>query len=243
MEWVRLFRTRRWIALLAGYLLFGFLMPILTRYQEEIFRHVGGDVKVIMPPPTPSAAVASYISNASQVGLLVAVVIAAGALAFDARPEWSSFLRTRARTMSTIVLPKSVVCAVAVGLSFAAGMLAASYETSVLIGPLPAGGMLAGTLYGFLYLVFAVGVVTLCASLTRSVIGTAGLALGILIVLPILGQAAALKPWLPSELVGAPVALVDGKPAAEFLRAAASAAAVTAAATWFGVRRLARREL
>jgi ABC-2 type transport system permease protein len=86
LERIRLFRTLRWVGLLASYLVFGITMPILTRYQDVLFRNLGGDVQVILPPATPPQGIAAYLQNAMQIGLLVSVLIAAGSLAFDARP-------------------------------------------------------------------------------------------------------------------------------------------------------------
>ncbi|HEX9122176.1 MAG TPA: hypothetical protein VF984_02285 [Actinomycetota bacterium] len=243
LEWYRLFRTRRWIGLGVAYVLFGFLGSILTKYQDVIFRNVGGGIKVIAPPPSVGQAIGSYVSNASQIGLLVAVVVAAGSLGFDARPEWAAFLRTRVLWMGQIVLPKSTVNALAAAAAFVLGMLAAWYETVILIGPVDVPGMLAGLVYGSLYLAFAVAVVALSAGLARSVVGVVGLALAFLIALPILGQIGVVKPWLPSELVGAPVALVEGGSAASFLRAAGVSVAATAAALWTAARLLADREI
>ena len=47
-----------------------------------------------------------YVSNVSQIGLLVAVVVAAGALAFDAKPEMGVFLRTRVSQIWDILVPR-----------------------------------------------------------------------------------------------------------------------------------------
>jgi ABC-2 type transport system permease protein len=68
LERLRLFRTPRWAGLLASYLVFGIAMPILTRYQDVIFRNLGGDVQVIVPPATPPQGIAAYLQNAMQIG-------------------------------------------------------------------------------------------------------------------------------------------------------------------------------
>ncbi|HZD79976.1 MAG TPA: hypothetical protein VE646_08040 [Actinomycetota bacterium] len=243
LEWYRLFRTRRWIGLVVVYLLFGLLGPIITRYQEALFRNVGGGIKVIAPPPTVAQAVSSYVSNASQVGLLVVVVIAAGSLGFDARPEWAAFLRSRVPGPATILVPKFTLNAAAAVAAFVLGMLAAWYETVVLIGEVSIPAMIAGMAYGSLYLAFSVAVVALSAALARGVAGVAGLSLAVLIALPILGQVGVMKPWLPSELVGAPVDLVGGGSAATFLRAAGVSLGATAVALWAAARLLSAREV
>lgn len=242
-ELARLFRTMRWAGLAASYVVFGVLMPIVTRYQEALFRNLGGGLKVEAPPPTPPLAIASFVGNASQIGLIVTIFIAAGSLAFDARPEWSAFLRTRT-SIGRIVAPKFAVNTAAAGVAFALGAVAAWIGTAALIGELPAVGMLAGVAYWVLYLAFAVSVVALGAALARSVIGTAGLTAVALLVLPIGAQVvAAVRPWMPSTLVGALTELADGASPADFLRSAGVAIAMTAACLLAATRLLERREL
>jgi hypothetical protein len=142
------------------------------------------------------------------------------------------------------VVPKVVVMAVASAASFALGAATAWIATTVLIDAVPATAMLAGTLYWALYLLFAVSMVALAAGVSRSVVGAAGLTAVALLVLPIVAQVVpAVRPWVPSALVGSLVELVDGAPAADFVRAAVVALACSAAALWGSVRLLARREV
>jgi hypothetical protein len=86
--------------------------------------------------------------------------------------------------------------------------------------------------------------VALAAGLARSVVGAAGIAVVVLLVLPIVAQVLpAVRPWAPSTLVGAIVEMVDGASASDFARAAAVAVALSGAALWGSVRLLARREV
>jgi ABC-2 type transport system permease protein len=244
LEALRLFRTLRWAGLAASYVAFGILGPIITRYQESLFRNLGGGLKIEAPPPTPALAMASFIGNASQIGLIVTVFIAAGSLAFDAKPEWSAFLRTRTRSLSDVVVPKWAVNAAAAAACFAVAAVVAWVETALLIGRVDAVAMLAGIAYWALYLVFAVSVVALAAGLSRSVVGAAGITVVVLLVLPLGAQLVrAVEPWMPSTLVGALVSMVDGDSPTAFLRAAASAGVLSAGALWGSARLLARREL
>ena len=76
-----------------------------------------------------------------------------------------------------------------------------------------------------------------------TLLGTVGLALGVLLVLPILGIIGPVHDWLPSSLVTAPVSLVDGAGLSTFLPALASCAAGVVALTAFAAHRLGRREV
>ncbi|MEV6966010.1 hypothetical protein AB0M47_12925 [Hamadaea sp. NPDC051192] len=178
LEWLRLARTRRLLTILAVYAFFGLTGPLTARYVGEILRAVGTEgVQVTFPEPTPADGIAQFVGNASQIGLLVVTMVAASALAFDARREMSVFLRTRLTSVRPVVLTAYAVNAAAAVAGFALGTACAWYETAVLIGAPPAGSMLIGVAYSSVFLAFAVALVALVAALVRGVLPTAGVAL------------------------------------------------------------------
>jgi ABC-2 type transport system permease protein len=243
LEWLRLFRTKRWIALVGIYVFFGLLGPLSARYLSEIVERFGGEVQVTFPPPVPADGMIQYVSNVSQVGLLVAVVIAAGSLAFDAKPEMGVFLRTRVPRVWDILVPRLSISFLAVGASFVLGALVAWYETAVLIGSLPVGGTLVGIGYGLLYLALAVTVVAAAGSRANSVLGAVLITIVVLLVMPIVGIVEAVGEWLPSHLVGALSGIVGGAGMGEYVPAAAVTVALLGLCLWLAIRWSASREL
>lgn len=242
LEILRVLRSKRIVALLGVFGFFGVVGPMIARYMADILERFGGGVEVAVPDPVPADGITQYLSNASQLGTLVVLVVAAGALALDAKPELAAFLRTRA-SVQRLLAPRYVVSVLAAGIGFTFGMLLAWYETQVLLGSLPVGAMLAGIGYSWLYLAFAVAVVALSAALLRGTLAVVALSAGLLLFLPVLGVVDVLSPWLPSALLGSPDALVRGEPAGEYLRAAGVAVVATAALLAAAVALLRRREL
>lgn len=247
LEWLRLVRTKRWIALLGVYLFFGFIGPITARYLAEILSLAGGELEgavIELPPPVPADGMAQFVSNAMQVGTLVSVAVAAGALAFDAIPEMGVFLRSRVDDVRAILTPRFIVTTAAVTLSFLAGAVAAWFETTVLIGALDASAVIAGAALGMLYLVFVVAMVSAVASRAQSILGTVMVSIVILLVLPLIGVIGPIGRWLPSHLAGALAALPAGS--AE-VTDYAGAAIVTVVASlgllWLALRLARQREL
>ena len=243
LEWLRLVRTKCWIALLGVYVFFGLVGPLSARYLGEIVERFGGGVEVTFPPPVPSDGMIQYVSNVSQIGLLVAVVVAAGSLAFDAKPEMGVFLRTRIPRVRDILVPRLTVTYLAVAISFVVGALAAWYETAVLIGSLPVGGTLAGIGFGLLYLALVVAVVAAAAGRARSVLGAVMITVIVLLVMPIIGVIEAIGEWLPSHLVGALAELSAGAAIGEYTGAATVTILAIGLAVWMAVRWSAAREL
>ena len=138
LERLRMTRTPRAVALAGTYLFFGLLGPVTAKYLQDIVNRFQSGVQVILAHPTPKDGIANYISQISQIsqtGLVVVIVITAGALTFDARRGLSTFLRTRTTSMWQLIAPRFTVNAVAAGAAYTLGTLAAWYETALLLGP------------------------------------------------------------------------------------------------------------
>lgn len=243
LELLRLLRTHRWMILVGVYLFFAVTGPVTAAYLDELLARFGGDVTITAPEPRPADGITQFLSNASQLGLLAVVVVGAGALAMDARREVAAFLRTRVERASTLLLPRYTVITAAAVVALVVGTGVAWVTTAALIGGLPPGPMVGGTLYGALYLAFAVAVLAAAAGYTRSQVGAVFATLAALLALPALGLIPAVAPWLPSELLTAVVVMVEGAPAGEFARAAAVAVAATVGLLALAIRRFDMREL
>lgn len=241
LELLRLARTYRLWILLGIFGFFAVLGPATAKYLPEIVERLGGGVEIAVPAATPELAMAQYLGNALQIGLLAIAFVAASALAFDSNPEMSSFLRTRS-TIPRILEPRYVVNMVAAVGSFLIGSALAFVLSALLIDTPRVGGTILGSLLVALYLCFAVALAGLFASLVRSVPGTALLTVGALIALSIIGLIPTVRPWLPSDLVGAYDALIGG---GDFVywRAIASAVVLSGGAIGLSVYRMERREV
>jgi ABC-2 type transport system permease protein len=178
LEWLRLVRTHRLLALIGVYVFFGLTGPLTARYLSALMGRLGTEgVRVEFPDPVPADGVAQFVGNTSQIGLLVVVLVAASALSFDARREMAVFLRTRVRGVRDIVVPGFVVNAGAAAAALGFGSLMAWYETAVLLGPVPVPAMVAGMALSALFLAFAVALTAAVASTVRGVAATAGVTL------------------------------------------------------------------
>ncbi|HEY1639530.1 MAG TPA: hypothetical protein VGG35_02480 [Streptosporangiaceae bacterium] len=243
LEWRRLVRTPRALALAAVYVAFGLIEPLVTRYQNQLLRTVSHGVRIQLPPPAAPQALGAYTSQVATIGLVVVVAIAASSLTFDTRHGLAVFLRSRA-TVTQLVGPRFAASAAAAALAYLLGTLAAWYETSLLIGPLPAGRVLAGMACGVAYLAFAVALTVLAASVARATIGATGIALAVLLLIPVAGAIRVIGRWLPSSLVGAPAGLTGGAhPLSYYAPALIVTVVASGAIMAAGILRLRNREI
>jgi ABC-2 type transport system permease protein len=201
LELLRLWRTQRLIALAVAFGLVGLGIPILDHHLPEILKHAhGGGVRIIVPPPTPAQTLADVGNNISQLGTLVLVMVAAASLAIDARPPLATFYRTRARDPKTLLLPRYAAVTIAGVLTLALGVLAAWYETAVLIGPPGVLALAGGFGLEAAWLCFAVATVAAWASFTPGVLAITGASLASLLSLALLANIPALSTWSPAAL-------------------------------------------
>ncbi len=243
LEWLRLVRTRRLLALVGVFAFFGLTGPLLARYTKELLKRFGGGVTVNAPPPTPADGIAQFMANGQQLGLLAVVLVAAACLAFDGQRESAVFLRSRVRRVADLIVPKVVVTAAATGIAFVLGVGLAWYETAVLLGRLPAGRVLLGTALELLYLAFVLAVVAGAAGVTRGVAASALTTLAVLVLLGIAGSLGAVGRWLPSHLVGSLSDLArHGRPGDYLASFLVTLALIPLVLAW-SIHRLTRRDV
>ena len=228
LEWQRLLRTRRWLTLVVVFVLFGFIGPLAAKYVAEILgSKIGGGIQITAADPTPADGLAAFARNAQQVGLIVVAAVTAGALAFDARPGLASFYRTRVKSIGRLLIPRYVVNFVAATVAYSIGTLAAWYETSVLLGPLPARAVWEGLLLQFVVIAFAVAVVGLVASIVRNTVTVVAISAGVFLLLPAVQLFERLNLWLPSALLQAQHQIALGASIGSFAKATSTTLILT----------------
>ena len=243
LEWLRMVRTRRGIALVGVWAFFGLLGPLTARYLGEILERVGGGIAIELPETVPADGITQFMSNGLQIGLLAVVVVAAAALTLDADPEMSMFLRTRVSSINRLIMPRYVVVTVVSVMAFAVGLGLAAYETWALLGGLSAGRIVAGGLLFALYLAFAVALVAGIGGWLSSVVMTAAVSVGVLVLLALSGLVESARAWFPSHLAGSLDALIRGAEASDYVEAVVVTLVLIPALIWAGLRGYQRREL
>ena len=79
--------------------------------------------------------------------------------------------------------------------------------------------------------------------MARNTLGTVGIALAFLLLLPLAGTSTVVHKWLPSTLVAAPIDLLNTAQLSDYAPALVAAATASAALVTLAVERLKRREV
>jgi ABC-2 type transport system permease protein len=244
LEWLRMTRSARGITLIAVYVFFGFVGPLLAKYVAQIAKLSSSGVTIVAPPPRPADGIVNFVSQGSQTGMIVLTVVAAGVLSIDGRRGLATFYRTRASGWFQLIWPRFVATSAVALAAYVLGTAAAWFETTLLLGALPPGPVLLGVALEAVFLLFAVAVVAAAATVGRSTLATAGISLGVLLVaLPVAGVVKAIGGWLPTTLLTAPAALVTGSAPGGYPKAVAVSVLSTAALLALAAYRSRRREL
>lgn len=202
-ELFQMWRTKRFLVIVAVFLLFGLGSPLLAKYTPEMFRSIEGleEFAGMIPEPTNVDAMTQYIKNLTQFGFIIAVLIGMGAVAGEKERGTAAMVLSKPLPRWAFLLSKFTAQSLVYGVSFMLASLGAYYYTLILFEPFAFGPFLFGNLLLWLWIsVFAA--VTLLASTLASATGAAaGIALVGSIVLIIAGSLPKIGQFAPGGLI------------------------------------------
>ena len=95
-ESLEAWRSRRVVAVVILFVVLGIVSALTARYLPEILKLALGDqLTVPLPAPTPADAVLQLQKNLGQIGALVAIVLAMGAVATEKERGTAAFVLTK----------------------------------------------------------------------------------------------------------------------------------------------------
>ena len=240
-ELLEQWRTLRLPVIGAVFLLIGLGSPLLARFTPELIESLGGgQIQIVIPPPTTADAVDQLIKNVSQFGILVAVLLAMGSVATEKERGTAALILTKPAGRGAFLVAKLVAIGGTLAVAVALATVAAWFYTLVLFEALPVAGFAAAALLQWLALMVFAAITFLGSTLTRSALAAAGLGVVAFVVIGILSAFPSIAPYLPVGL-GAPAhALALGQPPGDLLGPiAANVGLILAAAalSWLSFRR------
>jgi ABC-2 type transport system permease protein len=214
-ELIEQWRTRRWLVLAAVLMLFGLLSPLLARYTPDLIAMLPETEGLadLIPPPTVNDAVAQYLENMSQFGVILALLITMGAVAQEKERGTAAMMLVKPLPRWAFLGAKFAALAIIFAVSLALAGTGAYYYTYLLFEPLDVGRWLALNGLVLVFLIVYVALTLLCSVLMRTPAAAGGLAFAIFIVLAIPGVAPQIGRYLPGHLVALAGGVMLGAPA------------------------------
>ena len=192
--------------------IFGIASPLLARYTPELLGMIGTDEGIVIdvPPPTSVDAVAQFVRNIGQTGVLAAILLAMGSVATEKERGTAAMWLTKPVSRGSFLAAKEIGIAAVLAAGIVAAGLAGFIYTSLLF-EVPGAGGWALMCFLLLLQVLAYAAATFLGStLTQSPLAAAGVGIGALTVIAILGALPVVGAWTPSALADAALAIGAG---------------------------------
>ncbi len=243
-ELLEQWRTLRLPLAAVIFALIGLSSPLLARFTTEILKAVAGDqLPLVLPPPTTADSVDQLAKNVTQLGALIAILIAAGSVAPEKERGTAALILVRPVSRAGFLLAKVAALGVTFAVSLALAVAGWWFYTLVLFEALPIGGVLAAAVLDWLFLMAWVALTFLASTLTRSTLAAAGLGVTALIGVGILGIVPPLAAWLPYGLVSVARGFALGLDVTDAWKPVAGTVIVIAASVFLAWLSFRRQEL
>ncbi len=212
-ELLEQWRSYRLLIVLAVLLGFGLTSPLLAKLTPELLKQLpeGGEaIAQLIPEPTALDAVAQYVKNLTQFGVILALLMTMGAVAQEKDKGTAAMMLVKPMPRGVFLAAKFTALCLTFALGLALAGLAGYYYTLLLFEALDAPRFLA--LNGLLLVFVAVHVaLTLFFStLARSPVAAGGMAFGGVILLALVGVSPSASQYLPGQLVAWGAGLMAG---------------------------------
>ncbi|MFP3975905.1 MAG: ABC transporter permease [Dehalococcoidia bacterium] len=193
-------RTYRLVIVAGIFLFFGLSTPLMLKYLPQILELAGEQMEINIPPPTAVQSLTEYSGTISQVGVLVAVLIAMGCIASELRQ--GTAMMTLSKPVSRLAFVSGKL--IAMSLTFLASMIAASafcYAYTVwLIEPADIIAFIGLNLLLGLFLIFCLSVTMLFSSFFRNSLAAGGVSLALLVAQGGLSAIPRFGDYMPGKL-------------------------------------------
>ena len=238
------FKTSKVVIVAAVFLFFGLGTPLLTKYTPELIKAVGtGGITIEMPTPTSGDSLTEYTSTMSQFGVLMAVLLAMGAIAKEVETGTTAMVLSKPVGRLAFILAKLKAEGFTFLVALILGGLACWGYTVLLFGDANALGFLYQNLLLGLFFAVCLGITLFFSSLMKSQLAAGGLALALIIFLSAISGLPWVGLYLPGALIDWGNRLVLKMPGASEWGAVAVAMLLVGLSVYFTWLSLRKKEL
>lgn len=235
-------RTRRLLVLCIVFVAFGIASPLLARYTPELLAGLAAEEGVIIevPPPTAADAAEQFVRNLGQTGVLAAILLAMGAVAAEKERGTAAMWLTKPVTRAAFLAAKAAAIAAVLAVGMLGAGIAGYAYTAIVFEPTDAAGWAVTCGLLLLQMSSYAALTFLGSTLTRSPLAAAGIGIGALTIIAIVGALPVVGTWTPSGLAEVAIAAAAGASAERVVQPIAATCAVIAlalAGSWVAFRR------
>ena len=202
-EILQQWRTKRFLVVIAVFVLFGLTSPLLAKYTPEIIKSIAGAEQFagLIPTPTSADAMGQYIKNITQFGFLLAILLGMNAVAGEKESGTAAMILSKPMPRWAFIISKFLAQVIMYASAFLVAGLGAYYYTLLLFGSFDLGIFMAINLLLLTWLITFVAASLLGSVLGSSVAAAAGIGMGFCIALLLAGSIPRYGALFPSGLM------------------------------------------
>ncbi len=203
-------KTYRLLIVGAIFVFFGLTTPLLLKYLPQIIKLAGTDIPMDIPAPTAVQSLTEYAGTIGQLGVLMTVLVAMGAIATEVQRGTAVMTLSKPVTRAAFVNAKLIATSATFMVSMVAASLFCYVYTILLIEPAAFIPFVGLNLLVGVFLVFCLAVTLLFSSLFRSSLAAGGVAIAVLIGQAVLSALPTVGDYFPGKLLAWGNALLAG---------------------------------
>ena len=203
-------RTYRFHIIAVVFLIFGLTTPLMLKYLPEILKMAGEDIIIDIPPATAVQALTEYADTIVQMGVLIAVLMAMGAIARESEKGTAAMVLSKPVSRAAFVLAKLFALSTSFIVALVLASIACYGYTVILLGGADIMAFIALNGLLILFFIVAISVTLLFSSIFKSQLAAGGLALVVLIGQALMVNIPRIGDYMPASLVGWGTGLLSG---------------------------------
>jgi ABC-2 type transport system permease protein len=202
-EWLELNRTKRLLIAMVVLVLFGMTSPLLAKMLPQIMSLVPGgeQIKTLIPEPTVNDAIAQYVKNITQFGILLALLFGMGSMATEKDKGTAAMVLSKPMPRSTFLLAKLAAQGLLFTLAIVISGAACYYYTILLFGSVDLLSFAEMNGLILVYLFVYVALTHFFSTLTKTQYVAIGLGFGALILFGLISAIPGWGAYTPDLLV------------------------------------------
>lgn len=170
-ENLEMWRNFKWIWVPLVFIILGVLQPLSSYYLPEIIESLGGfpeGAVIEIPQPTGEIVIAETLAQYNVIGILILVLALMGIVAGERQSGVANLIAVRPVSHLSYIVAKWAGAVTLTIVSYALGVIAATYYTVTLFGSLDMTMLIQGTVTYGLWLIFIVSITLFVSAWLRS---------------------------------------------------------------------------
>lgn len=214
-EWMETLRDTKRIILLAVFVFFGLLSPLMAKLTPELFALIAktpemAGIQLSLPEPDIFSYYDQFLKNMSQMILFAVILVFMGSVSQEKVDGTAALVLTKNVSRSIFLTAKILSALFIVSVAYWFSAILFLIYTKLLFGTAIIGGTWGALSLMWIYLLFIASLTLLASTFSKNIVMSALLAFGIIFFLMAISALPVLRDWTPMSLASLPSRILRG---------------------------------